>query len=251
MYQPQYDREIDRWFARGSTSGARSRLYCFPYAGGSINTFLSWQQSLGESTEVCAAQLPGRGGRFLEPPCTSFDELVSTLGRLIAQDANLPFVLYGHSLGALVAFEVARYLRTHDLPMPESLIVSGCEAPHIRSAPKKYEEYSDNDLIQSLGELNGTPPEVLNNAELMQMLLPVIRADFALFSHYQFHRGAVLDIPITVLNGTEDDHIEKENVNDWVSLTRGLCNVQWLEGDHFFIDQSQPALLECLVSRLT
>lgn len=132
MYQPQYDNEIDRWFVRKLISGARSRLYCFPYAGGSINTFLGWQQQLGDSMEVCAAQLPGRGARFLEPPCTSFDRLVSTLGRLVAQDADRPFALCGHSLGALVAFEIAHYLKAHDCKSPEFLIVSGCEAPHVR-----------------------------------------------------------------------------------------------------------------------
>ncbi len=241
-----HDPEMNRWFIRKSTPGALRRLYCFPYAGGGINTFLSWQACLGNAIEICATQMPGRGARFLEPPCVSLEVLVNELAHLIAHEADRPFSLYGHSLGALVAFEIARYLRAHDLPSPENLIVSGCEAPHIRLRPKRFEEYDDAELIQTLKELNGTPTEVLCNNELMQMILPVTRADFTLSSNYQYQHSAPLNIPITVLSGTEDNHVEKDKINDWQSLTSNLCNVYWLEGDHFFIEQNQALLIQYL-----
>jgi medium-chain acyl-[acyl-carrier-protein] hydrolase len=131
-------------------------LFCFPYAGGGVSSYLPWQAALGSDVEVLAVQLPGRGARLLEPGIDSFPVLVDSLTSLVAAHADWPFALFGHSLGALMAFEVTRALRTRCLPGPTLLIVSACEAPHDRPDVRRLHELDDEALTKALADLNGT-----------------------------------------------------------------------------------------------
>jgi medium-chain acyl-[acyl-carrier-protein] hydrolase len=234
------------WLNRKPGSGRRYRLFCFPYAGGGVGSFLPWQSVLGEDIEVCAVQLPGRGSRFLEPSIRSFEELVDTLSDLVGAHADLPFALLGHSLGALTAFEVTRSLRRKGLPMPRHLLISGCEAPHTRSTRQRLHELDDAALLEALDELNGTPAEILREHELMQLLLPAIRADFEFVANYCYRPAAPLDVPITVLAGLADSHVEHINVVNWDAHTAAAYAIHWLPGDHFFIDSQRTAVLDIL-----
>ena len=232
-----------RWLNRKHATNRRHRLFCFPYAGGGIASFQPWQSELGEHTEVCAIQLPGRGPRLLEPSIRSFDELVGQLAEVVSANAELPFWLFGHSLGALLAFEVARRLQRHGLHNLRGLMVSGCEAPHRRSQRPRLHEFDDEALIERLQALNGTPRELLQNRELMQLLLPSVRADFELFSNYHYQPAQALEVPVTVFAGLHDDHVEHANIPCWREQVGATFALHWIPGDHFFIDSQRPTML--------
>jgi len=238
--------KFDPWFVRQPAPGRRFRLFCFAYAGGSAASFAQWQAELDPAIEVCAIQLPGRGSRFGEAPSRSMPELVLRIAERVAAQRDLPFAFFGHSLGALMAFEVASYCHRHGLPMPEHLFASGCNAPQFRSPPKNLHLYTDANLISALQGYKGTPPDVLRNTELMTLLLPMVRADFSLAENYQYRPRARLAIPISVLAGRSDEYTTEEQVNGWERETTGPCNVHWFEGDHFFLNTERRAVLDCV-----
>ncbi|ELX13935.1 putative thioesterase involved in non-ribosomal peptide biosynthesis [Janthinobacterium sp. HH01] len=241
-----------KWYIQQPSAAAALRLYCFSYAGGSAASYQGWQAALGPGVEVCAIQLPGRGNRFSEQPYTSLQGLVRDLAQMLQQqDSRLPFAFFGHSLGALVSFELARYCHHHYLAMPEQLFVSGCDAPQHRSPSKGLYKMPDDELIVALQEYNGTPPEILAHQELMALMLPVIRADFSLAEDYQYRPGAQLKIPLTVLVGKLDDHIQPEQVDGWQKESSAACVTKWFEGDHFFINSEREQVLEFLRAELS
>lgn len=236
----------------GDLVSRRLRLYCFPYSGGNAVSFVPWQREIDPAIELCAIQLPGRGGRFREPPCTSFAGLIALLAEVLSgvEQPALPFAFYGHSLGALVAFELARHCRDRGMPLPQHLIVSGCNAPPLREKSKRLHELPDDDLIAKLREYNGTPAEILDNRELMQILLPAIRADFALGADYHYQPAEPLPIPLTALSGRRDAHVDAGEIRRWGELTSMVYHEHWFEGDHFFIQDERRAVLDCIRAEL-
>ncbi|HJU38302.1 MAG TPA: alpha/beta fold hydrolase [Tahibacter sp.] len=238
------------WLVREpSKTSRRLRLYCFCYAGGSAAVYLPWQARLDASIEVCAVQLPGRGNRMGERPFTAMPELIRALAPVIGREDDLPFAFFGHSLGGLVAFELARYRKLHYMRMPEHLIVSGCDAPQFRSESRRLHALPDHELIDVLKDFNGTPPEVLAHRELMDLLLPTIRADFALVDDYVYRPGLPLTMPITVLAGRREDR-SVDQVYGWRKETLSDCRVHYFDGDHFFIFPEQRAVLDCIGAAL-
>lgn len=244
------------WLIRPSGGPRRLRLYCFPYSGGNAAAFVPWQREIDPAIELCAVQLPGRGARFRETPYTSFKTLIQALGEMLrtqhtqgTQHAE-PFAFYGHSLGSLIAFELVRHCRQHGLPMPAHLIVSGCNAPPLREKSKRLHELPDEQLIEKLRDYNGTPREILDNRDLMRLLLPVVRADFALGADYHYETEAPLPIPLTVLSGRDDKHVEVEGLRAWEKETAADFREHWFDGDHFFINEARQQVLECLTTEL-
>lgn len=229
------------WLTGARVASRKLRLYCFSYAGGGAHAFSSWQSALGPYIEIAAIQLPGRGARISEPPIEALPQLIETLASVIASQDNTPFAFFGHSLGGLLAFELTRYCVSHHLPAPQRLIASGCAAPRYRDQSRQLHRLSDQALIQSLADYNGTPPEILTNHELMALLLPMIRADFGLAERYAYNPGTRLSIPITVFAGTRDQHVS--NAQHWGEETTGQCQVHAFEGDHFFIHAQREAVL--------
>lgn len=232
------------WLVRQSPSRPRMRLYCFPYAGGSATAFAAWQKALGPEIEVCAVQLPGRGARMGEPCMTSLADVVANLAQVISCQSRLPFAFFGHSLGGLLAYELARYCMLHYLPLPVHLFVSGCDAPQHRGEPKNLHLLPDDELIEALKDYNGTPAEVLANRELMSLMLPVLRADFSLVEHYRYRPGLRLPMPITVMAGEHDKRTDPAQVDGWAKESAGPCLVHWFDGDHFFINQHGASVRE-------
>ncbi|PLY40168.1 thioesterase [Janthinobacterium sp. ROICE36] len=224
------------------------RLYCFSYAGGGAHAYTPWQRALGPNIELSAIQMPGRGARMGEPPVESMTQLVETLVDVIVSDADMPYAFFGHSLGGLIAFEVARCLARQRKTMPQRLIVSGCAAPQHRNQSRQLHRLSDDALIQALADYNGTPPEILANQELMALLLPMIRADFGLAERYAYLAGPSLDIPISVFAGTEDQHVS--SAGKWAEESSVTCRVHSFEGDHFFIHTRRDAVVACLKREL-
>lgn len=239
------------WFIRQPGASRRFRLYCFCYAGGSAASFMPWQALLNPGIEVCAVQLPGRGTRMHEQHYTDFPALIKALAQVMSKEREMPFAFFGHSLGALIAFELTRYCKYRHLPEPKRIFMSGCDAPQHKGVSKNLHSLPDDGLIEALEAYNGTPSEILANRELLELVLPTIRADFALAANYQYRPMPPLDIPITVFEGRLDEHIRLDDVGGWARETTADCRVHWFEGDHFFINGEQQKVIDLLNSELT
>jgi medium-chain acyl-[acyl-carrier-protein] hydrolase len=235
-----------RWFFQETQPQAKIQLFCFPYAGGSISSYLPWQKALGVEIQVICVQLPGRGSRLFEPCIDSFQELIETLTDLVASQVNQPYLFFGHSLGGLVAFEVTRGLRKRQTILPKQLIISACEAPHNRSESKRLHELNDDALTQALAELSGTPTDILENKELMRLLLPGIRSDFRLNAEYLYSFEPPLKLPLTILAGQEDTHVDIHKLRKWQEQTTAEYQIHVVPGNHFFIDNQRNIVVNLL-----
>jgi len=228
---------------------ASLRLLCFPYAGGSSQIYREWQKGFPSHIEVCAIQLPGRGHRLTEAPFTNVHELVKIAVEDLLPIIDRPFALFGHSMGALIAFEFAHLLREKRGIEPEHFLVSSRRAPHLPSDRITY-NLPEAEFLAELSQLNGTPREVLEHPELMQLLMPLLRADFELIQTYKYTPRPPLNCPLTVIGGSEDDEVGDEKLAAWREHTTGHFSLQIIPGDHFFINTSRQHLLELLARRL-
>jgi medium-chain acyl-[acyl-carrier-protein] hydrolase len=217
------------------------RLFCFPYAGGGASIYSKWAASLPESVELHCVQLPGRETRIFEPAYRQLAPLIEALAPVLAPQLDRPFAVFGHSMGALIGFELCRHLRRQGQPMPIGLFVSGRQAPHRAESDPP---------IHALRALNGTPHEVLANAELMEMALPGLRADFELCETYVHTPEPPLNLPILAFGGLFDRDVSREDVDAWREHTTGRFSLSMLPGDHFFIESARPQLLQRLVQEL-
>ncbi|MGK5049774.1 thioesterase II family protein [Janthinobacterium sp. GB4P2] len=240
---------FNQWLTPSLDPRRPVRLYCFSYTGGGTSSYMPWQRDIDASVEICAIQMPGRERRMFDLPVTSLPELVSTIATTISQEEYLDFAFFGHSFGAFLAFEVAKYCDRMNLVLPKHLFLSGCVAPQYRRASRLH-ELSDIDLIEELRSYNGTPPELLENEELMALVLPVIRADSALAGNYEYTDTSPLPIPFTVLAGNQDKHVPLPETQSWSELTTGSCDFRTFEGDHFFIRSQYNAVMKLLNSVL-
>jgi len=229
---------------------ATLRLFCFPYAGGSALVFNKWRHSLPSFVEVCPVQLPGRGSRLHAPPFTDIHELVRAAGAALQPYFNMPFAFFGHSMGASISFELARLLRREGRRLPLHLFLSGRRAPHIEDREPPLYNLPEAELLNELRRLNGTPKEVLDHPELMQMMLPLLRADFSVAETYVCESEAPLDTPFTVFGGLADEDVTQDDLNAWRMHSTGSFKLRMLAGDHFFLNSSQPTLLRLLFQEL-
>ncbi len=235
----------DRWFTPAATP-APMRLFCFPFAGANPNYFLPWRKLLAPQLELRIGVLPGHGPRWSEPPIDDLAHLVAELAAAVAEVSDRPFAFFGHSVGALVAFEVARRLRHEGLQGPASLWVSAAEGPQTRSLRRHLHELADAELVHALGDYNGTSPELLADTELMQLLLPGLRADFALNERYRYRPDAPLDTPIHLLRSDRDPYVSASGAAGWVLETSAGLREYVYTGDHFFIEEHRDAVIDLL-----
>ena len=238
------------WIVSRRVAAARLRLICFAYAGGSAASFLDWAPELPPEVSLCAVQLPGRGMRFHEPALSEMAPIVRELSAVLAAEDDLPTVFFGHSLGCLLAFEVTRALVQRGAPTPRRLVLAGCHAPQHRGPGGDLHLKDDEALIEELRNYAGTPPEVLAHRELMSLVLPAIRADFALAETYRYEPGPQLDIPFTVLFGTEEERASMRQVEGWQDESSQPMRLHWFEGGHFFIHSQRQQVLECVREEL-
>ncbi len=230
---------------------ARLRLFCFPNAGGGASGFYPWADKLPADIEVCPIQLPGREHRFREPLFTHVLPLVQTLTEVLYPCFDQPFAFFGHSMGALISFELARHLRkAYDLH-PAHLFVSARLAPQIPMRQPALYQLPDHEFIDQLRRLNGTPETVLQNSQIMRMLLPVLRADFAVNETYTYTDEQPLDTPISAFGGVEDRRVNADGIEAWAAQTCGSFKLRMLPGDHFFIHTAQSQLLQAIAEDLT
>jgi medium-chain acyl-[acyl-carrier-protein] hydrolase len=231
-------------------SQARLRLFCFPYAGGTAAVFRNWPRYLPSEIEVCAVQYAGRGGRIAEPLS---DDIVAVMNGVYSDLQPLlqkPFAFFGHSMGALVSYEFARRLKREGRPGPFELFVSACIAPQEKLGHEPTYNLPEPEFIADLRRLQGTPAEVLENAELMQFMMPLIRADFKASQTYQYIPGPPLECSLGAFAGLTDDTAPREKVETWSEHTRGSFRAQMLPGDHFFLNTSQALLTRIIAQEL-
>jgi medium-chain acyl-[acyl-carrier-protein] hydrolase len=228
---------------------AKMRLFCLPYAGGSGNIFYPWRDKLPKTVELGIIQLPGRATRMSEQPFSQMLPLVKDLTAALQDHLDKPFCLFGHSMGAAVAFETACLLEEQGHHV-EHLFVGGRRAPQVSDPDAPTWQLPESEFIAELKRLNGTPAEVLEHAELMQLLLPLLRADFELSETYQYQPVKPLSCGITVFAGEGDD-ITVADQQAWCEQTEAAFNLHWLPGDHFFLHSCETDFLRLLSTDLS
>jgi medium-chain acyl-[acyl-carrier-protein] hydrolase len=232
------------WFIRPQPKLAPAvRLICLPYAGGSAATYVPWAKSLPPRVELIALQPPGRGSRMAESPHARMEALVAELMRVFPLLTDRPYVLFGHSLGSRVAFEVTLQCQHNAIPMPARFIASGSRAPHLTKRELPIHDLPDAQFVEALRDLDGTPEEILNNSELLQWLLPLLRADFRIADQHVAPRTP-LNCPLTALAGTEDETVSPAEAEAWKELTTGEFDIHWVTGGHFFVERNREWVLE-------
>jgi surfactin synthase thioesterase subunit len=219
-------------------------LVCFPWACAGASGYRRFAPLVPDSVELLAVQYPGREDRFREAPVTRMDQLVSQLVRDLSRIIDdRPMVFFGHSMGALVAYETAQALKARYGQEPALLVVSGSGAPgtpgtYVRPAPSA----SDDELIEDVRRLGGTPRELLEDRQTMKAFLPVMRADYELLDAYQPAGHGPLSCPVVACAGDQDTSVSRETVEAWFEHTRGERREHWFKGDHFYLC-SEPASL--------
>lgn len=226
-------------------SAPTAHLVAIHHAGGGTAAFRQWGALLAEDVELWAVVLPGREGRFSEPIAEDLGVVADQVANALTATVPSPYVLFGHSMGALIAYEVAHRLR--DEHPPRHLIVAGSPAPHLVQDQKTAED-SEEEFRERLRSLNGTPDEVLRDVELMELLLPTIRADFELVDRYRWSGRSPLDVPVTALSGADDPGVSLSDLEAWAMHTTGRSQLKVVEGDHFFVNTAVEEVIE-LVSR--
>lgn len=229
---------------------AALRLFCFHYAGGNALSFRTWLAQLPPNVEGCLVELPGHGMGLLKPPFTRLEPLIAALHQALLPSLTKPFAFFGHSMGALVSFELARSLRRAQHPFPLHLFVSGQRSPQVPDPDPPIHALPESEFLNQLRRYNGTPEEVLNNAELMQLLLPTLRADFAVIETYYYTHEPPLDCSISALGGLQDWKTNPANLEAWRAQTQAAFDLQLFQGDHFFIYTVQSQVLSYLCRKL-
>lgn len=223
--------------------GARLRLFCFPYAGGGASIFAPWARELPSEVEVVAVQLPGRESRIGETPISDLRELTPRVAEALAPFLDRPFVLFGHSNGGLMAFELTRLLRREGRTGPLHLIASGRPAPQVVLDGPALHDLPEAEFHEMLRRFNGTPEEVLQNEEIMQLITPMLRADFSLGETYQYTPEPPLQTPISTYGGVTDAEVPAWSVEAWREQAAGDFRLKMFPGGHFFINENRAELL--------
>ena len=241
----------NEWFLRAEqSSGAELLLFCFPYAGGTASMYRKWASLIPPTVEIIPVEPPGRGRRLAEPSFRRLPALIEALTPKISSLLDRKFALFGHSMGAVIAFELARELRRRSGLLPEHIFISGSRAPQVRDETPITYDLPENEFRAELQKLNGTPAEVLENAELMNLMLPLLRADFELVQTYQYCDEPPLDCPLTIYGGLHDPDISREMLLPWEQQTKAQFSLHMLPGDHFFLRSASHQLLDLLRQEL-
>ena len=230
---------------------AKLRLFCLPYGGGSASSFKGWSDVLPKRVEVCPVELPGHGSRLYEDLFRDLTVLVEALYEGLLPYLNKPYALFGHSMGALLCFEFARLLRRKQGLAPVHLFFSGCRAAHRSDSNPTRHTLSDTELLDLLRNLSGTPQEVLECPELLQLVLPVLRADLTIDETYQYYEEPPLDCPISVYGGLDDPEMGQRHLEAWQSQTSQQFLIKMFSGDHFFLHTVEESLLSELSRELS
>jgi medium-chain acyl-[acyl-carrier-protein] hydrolase len=226
-------------------------LFFFPFAGGGPSVFSSWFRELPDHMEGYVAHYPGRGSRFNEAPIRQLNTLVEKLFQALSPFLDGPFAFFGHSMGGLIAFELARQLRRKNLPQPTSLFISACGAPHVPGLLPPIHGLPDSEFVFSLQKLNGIPAEILGQPDTMELFLPILRADFeAVETHPHVPDETPLDCPLIAFGGLDDARVSRNQLEAWAMHTRSRFKAQYFPGDHFFINTARGPILDSITAEI-
>ncbi|MCE7002307.1 alpha/beta fold hydrolase [Kibdelosporangium philippinense] len=238
------------WLINLTPGGGRTRLLCLPYAGGGSSAFHEWPAALPPSVDVWTIRLPGRESRLLETPYTDLRELIDDLAPAVAGLTTVPYTVFGHSMGALIGYELIRALRARGRPEPTLFVASGHVAPHVADHSEQLHKLPHDRFVETLREYGGTPDALLAEPELLELFLPALRGDFAVVETYRYRDGIPLTCPITVFRGDADRGVGTEGCRAWNDLTSGATTHHGFPGGHFFIDESRARVLGTLADLL-
>ncbi len=242
----------DLWFPNISQSGdARLRLFCFPYAGGGVSVFRTWQSRMPAGVAVVPVRLPGRESRAAETPIDRIDVMADAVSAAIEPHLDRPYALFGHSLGAMICFELTRRLRDEGRPLPLALLVAGARAPQFRRDPMPGPVPGDDEFLREIRSLEGVPPEVLDNEELLRYLLPALKADSLLGRRYVYQDDDPLPVPIRAYMGADDPRLPADVIAAWRQQTTVSFAIHQFPGGHFFIHTDEGHFLEVLRTDLS
>ncbi|MGD9898781.1 MAG: thioesterase II family protein [Calditrichaceae bacterium] len=246
MQMPFVSRQKSTIVIPKPAKNAKIKLFCLPFAGGSSAVFRSWPKHMPDTVEVCAVEIPGRGQRINEPLRGRIETLVAELSPEIKNSIDRPFAIFGHSLGAIIGFEIAHHLKINYGLKPVHLFLSGTKAPQLQSDKKLIYNLPDAEFLAEIKKLNGTPAEVFEHQDLLKLIIPILRADFKLCETYSYEARIPLDCPISVLGGLQDPHLDKKMLESWSTQTNGPFFLRMFPGDHFYLNDHQQILLSTI-----
>lgn len=228
------------------------KLFCFPYSGGGAQVFMPFSRVFSSGIDIYALEMPGRGRRFRDPYFDTLPQLVEE-----AVEAMLPlitsneFIFFGHSLGGIVAFETARHLRRMNHPIPIHLYASGARAPQVARRGNPISDLPDPVFVEKLRDIGGTLDEVLENEEMRDIFIPILKSDFRLLEKYEYEFEEPLKCPITVFGGTHDRYVRVLELELWKDQTSVMYASHMFEGGHFFIHDHLQEIAHVITRNLS
>ena len=243
--------QVNKWLVSYQVDDhAKLNLFCFPYAGGNAAAFKSWINYLPKMVNLFAIELPGHGTRLSETPIDSFKAIIDDITKAALPLLSLPYVVFGHSMGAIFAFEFIRHLRKKDIPIPVHMFLSAQEGARFKHNNPKY-LLPDHEFIEYLRKKSGTADKILASKELMDCLLPMLRLDhkFSETYHLDYQEEPPLNCPITVFSGLDDD-IKEDALKTWSFETQRKFDIEYFPGGHFFIRQQEEAVITVILKKI-
>jgi medium-chain acyl-[acyl-carrier-protein] hydrolase len=229
----------------------RRRLFCLPYAGAGAAIFRTWPDLLPADVELCVPGLPGRDAEIGTAPIADMSLLVDRLSEQIVPQLTLPYALFGHSMGAFIAFDLAHEISRRNLRPPSHLCVAAQRGPRL-SYPETpiFDLPEERFLSAVIARYDSIPKAIMEQAEFMKLLLPTLRADFTLVEDYRYRAERPLGCPIVVFGGLEDRRVDRSQLEAWSLETYARCTVHLLPGGHFFINSARAELLGLICREL-
>jgi surfactin synthase thioesterase subunit len=229
------------------------RVFVFPHAGSGASSYHFLARACKDDpVEINLIQYPGREMRIREAPCTDMAAMLASLGEDLRDYlSDTPFAFFGHSMGALVAFELTQRLVESGGPLPQQLFLSGRQAPQRPALNLPVDSMSDAAFLDAVGRrYNALPAELMSNPEILSLLLPSLRADFKLMAGHQYRPAEPLDVGLTLINGTDDPWVDRDSVEAWQAMSHQPIETHWLPGGHFYLPQAATVVRSLLLRAL-
>ncbi|MDQ0175270.1 thioesterase II family protein [Bacillus chungangensis] len=217
---------------------SKIKLFCIPYAGGSAVVYSKWKKLINPLIELKEIELPGRGYKMKEPLLDNMPEMVENIFKEMKNEIKPPYALFGHSMGALITYELYKKLKKAGYPAPVHMFISGKKSPQVAIKDLKLYHLPEDEFIDHILKYNGTNESVFKNKELASLFIPILRADFKIVETYKFdHTDDRLDCDISVFGGTEDRTVDWDDLLQWQEVAKKKCNFYSFKGGHFFINE--------------